>query len=78
MLSEELEETKLEFSKAQGDLSASEVMKSQLESEIHDLSVWCKDYEKTIADARENAGLVAWSHVNKYLWLDEFKAKVFE
>lgn len=39
MLSEELGEMKLEFSKAQGDLSASEVMKSQLESEIHDLSV---------------------------------------
>lgn len=71
-------DTKLELSSARGDLSTSEAIKSQLESEIHDLSIRCKDYKKKIMVARENAELVARRHVNKYLRLDVFKAKVFE
>lgn len=39
----ELGEMKLELSNGRKDLSISKAMKSQLESEIHDL---CKDYEK--------------------------------
>lgn len=57
-LSGELGKVKLELSKVQRDLSASVAMKRQLESEVHDLTVRCKDYEKKIVDARENVDLV--------------------
>lgn len=53
-------------------------LKSQFKSEIHDLSVRYKDYEKKIMDTCENVELMAWSHANKYLRSNEFKVKVFE
>lgn len=49
-MSRELGEMKLELSQARGDLSASEAMKSRLESKVYNLSVRCKDYEKKIVD----------------------------
>lgn len=70
----ELVETKVELSKARGDLSTSKTMRSQLESEIQA----GKDYDKKIVDAHESVELVARSHINKYLKSDEFKGKVFE
>lgn len=57
-LSEELGEVRLEMSRDLGDLSASETVKRQLESDVHDLSAQCKDYEKKIMDARESAELI--------------------
>lgn len=77
-MSGELGEMKLELSKARGDMSASEAIKSQIESEVHDLSDQCKAYKKKIVDAREGAELVVQSHVNRYLKSDEFKGKVLE
>lgn len=76
MMFRKLGETKLELSKAHG-LSASEVTRSQLEGENHDISTPCKDYEKKIVDARKSVELVVESHINKYLNADKFKAKVF-
>lgn len=50
-LSRELGEVKLDLSKARADLSASEAVRRQLESEVLDLNVQYKDYEKKIMDA---------------------------
>lgn len=57
-LSGELGEVKLELSRVRGDLSASEAVRRQLEGEVCDLSTRCKEYEKKIVDARENAELI--------------------
>lgn len=65
-LSEELEEVKLELSKARGDQSTSKAMRSKLESKNCDLSAQCEDYEKKIVEALEGAELVAQNHVKKY------------
>lgn len=61
------------MSKARGDLSTSKVVKSQLDSEIRELYVRCKDYENKIMDARQSAKLVARSHINKYLKSESLK-----
>lgn len=68
----------MELNKTRDELSAFKVIKGQLNGDIHDLSTQCKDYEKKIVDVREDVELVIWSHINKYLKLDEFKAKEFE
>lgn len=77
-LFEELGKVKLELSRVLGDLSALEAVKRQLESEVCDLSIRCKDYEKKIMDTKESAESIVQSQVNKYLKSDEFKGKVFE
>lgn len=76
-LFEELGKVKLGLSRFQGDLSAFEAVR-KLESEVHNLSARCKNYEKKIVDARENTEAIVQSQINKYLKSDEFKGKVFE
>lgn len=73
----ELSRDRGELSRDQGDLSAFEVARSRLESEVHDLTVRCKDYEKKIVDACESVELVFRSHVNNISSQTSSKAKFF-